>query len=149
MAGWSEKFNKMTQSAISKSKEMAEVTKLNMEISTLMQNLKEVQIQVGAYVLENGLLTEDEKIGEWAQKAASINVNIEANQVKVQDIRNINICSNCGAEVSRSSKFCDKCGNEMVRTALGTVTEGKVCKVCGAPVEEGSAFCGNCGTKQD
>lgn len=149
MAGWSEKLNKMTQSAISKSKEMAEVTKLNMEISTLTQNLKEVQTQIGIYVLESNLLPENEKIAEWVQEAASIKTKIEANQIKVQDIRNIDICPNCGTEVSRSSKFCNKCGTEILRSVLETGSADKNCKTCGAPVEAGAAFCGNCGAKQD
>ena len=36
MANWGEKFSRATQAAISKSKEMAEVTRLNVEISTCL-----------------------------------------------------------------------------------------------------------------
>ena len=47
MAKWGEKFSRATQAAISKSKEMAEVTRLNVEISTYTQNMKELYTQVG------------------------------------------------------------------------------------------------------
>lgn len=62
MASWTEKLNQMTQSAISKSKEVAGVTKLNLEISSLNQNIKNIQTEIGAYVLENGLLKEDASV---------------------------------------------------------------------------------------
>lgn len=114
MASWTEKLNQMTQNAISKSKEVAGVTKLNLEISTLNQNIKNIQTEVGAYVLENGLLKEDASVVEWASKVASLKAEIEANSEKIHDLKNISICPGCGAEVSRTSKFCDKCGTAIV-----------------------------------
>ncbi len=147
MANWGEKFNRMTQSAITKSKEMVEVTRLNTEISALGQNLKELYSKAGEYVLVNGLLGGDEAIADLANQAAAIRQNIEADQEKLLEIKNINICPNCGAEVSRASKFCDRCGTEMVRVFLDPPA-GNVCKVCGSLVEKDALFCGNCGAKQ-
>ena len=46
MASWSEKLNQMTQSAISKSKEVAGVAKLNVEISSLNQSVKNIYTEV-------------------------------------------------------------------------------------------------------
>lgn len=114
MASWTEKLNQMTQSAISKSKEVAGVTKLNVEIGTLNQNLKSLYTEVGKYVLENGLLTEDASVAEWASKAAAIKADIEADTEKIKDIKNVSTCPGCGAEVSRTSKFCNKCGAAIV-----------------------------------
>lgn len=114
MASWSEKLNQMTQSAISKSKEVAGVTKLNLEISTLNQNIKNVQTEVGAYVLENGLLLDDASVAEWAAKVASLKAEVEANTEKIHGLKNVSVCPGCGAEVSRNSKFCDKCGTAIV-----------------------------------
>ncbi len=114
MASWSEKLNQMTQKTISKSKEVAGVAKLNLEISTLNQNIKNIQNEVGAYVLENGLLMEDASVAEWAAKVASLKEEIEANTEKIHDLKNVSICPGCGAEVARTSKFCDKCGTAIV-----------------------------------
>ena len=52
MASWSEKLNQMTQSAISKSKEVAGVAKLSLEVNNLNQSIKNIQTEVGAYVLD-------------------------------------------------------------------------------------------------
>ena len=105
MASWSEKLNQMAQKTVSKSKEVAGVAKLNLEISTLNQNVKNIQNEVGAYVLENGLLMEDATVAEWAAKVASLKAEIESNTEKIHDLKNVSVCPGCGAEVARSSKF--------------------------------------------
>lgn len=114
MASFSEKLNRMTQNAISKSKEVAGVTKLNLEIGSLNQDIKNIQTEVGRYVLEKGLLLEDESVADWAVKVAELKASIEENTEKIHELKNISICPGCGAEVSRASKFCDKCGTAIV-----------------------------------
>lgn len=114
MASWTEKLNQMTQGAISKGKEVAGVTKLNVEIGTLNQSMKGIYAEVGKYVLENGLLSEDEAIAQWAAKAADIRAEIESNTEKIKSLKNVDICPGCGAEVAKSSKFCNKCGSAIV-----------------------------------
>ncbi len=114
MASWSEKLNQMTQSAISKSKEVAGVAKLNVEISSLNQSVKNIYTEVGAYVLEKGLLSDDAAVAEWAAKAADLKAEIEANTEKISLLKNVTVCPDCGAEVSRDSKFCGKCGAAVV-----------------------------------
>ncbi len=147
MAGWGEKFNKITQSAITKSKEMAEVTRLNMEISTQNQKMKELYAQTGEYVLNSGVAGDDETVAGFAAQLETIRQAIMASQEKLNEVKNINICPNCGAEVTRTSKFCDKCGTEMQRPSLEAPVS--VCKVCGNPIDKDALFCGTCGAKQE
>ena len=136
MAKWGEKFSRATQAAISKSKEMAEVTRLNVEISTYTQNMKELYTQVGEYVIKEGLLPEDEEVANKRKEIETLQVSIQLDTDKVNEIR--------------SSKFCDRCGAEMNRDILLGITENEnVCKNCGAPLVEGAVFCGNCGSKQE
>ncbi len=150
MATWSEKFNKVTQTAISKSKEMAEVTRLNMEISTYTQSLKELYIRVGECVTEQNLPQDNETIMDLKNQIMAIKANIEKDQEKLNTIRNIGICPNCKGEISRDSKFCDKCGVEINREILEPVNKtANVCKKCGSFLTEGAIFCGNCGSKQE
>jgi len=146
---WGDKFNQMTKSAISKSKEMAEITRLNMEISNYEQKIKELATQIGMSIVERELLTDDEQIAEAATQIKKLQESIAKNQTTIRDIRNINICANCGAEVSRTSKFCDKCGSPMDRTVLETSAASAVptCPACGEKLESGALFCTNCGAK--
>ena len=150
MANWGEKFSRATQAAISKSKEMAEVTRLNVEISTYTQNMKDLYTQIGEYVIKEGLLVEDAEGSGKRKEIEILQENIQSDTDKVNEIRNINICPNCGSEVSRSSKFCDRCGAEMNREVLmNTIGNENICKNCGAVLAEGAVFCGNCGSKQE
>jgi len=48
-------------------------------------------------------------------------------------------CSDCGAALPASAKFCPGCGKKQEATG---------CSGCGQPVPPGAKFCPNCGTKQ-
>ena len=126
MASWREKLNQAAQNTISKSKEVAGVAKLNVEIGTLNQSLKNIYTEVGKYVLEKGVLPEDETVAEWASKAADIKAEIEANTEKIKLLKNVNTCPGCGAEVPKTSKFCDKCGTPIVVASTDSVKEEEI-----------------------
>ncbi len=114
MASWSDRFTQMTQSAISKSKEVAGVTKLNMEISSLNQEIKNIQTQVGAYVLDNEFLMENPYVADWVEKMKDLKAEIEAKNEKIMELKNVVVCTGCGREVSRSNRFCEHCGTEII-----------------------------------
>lgn len=48
-------------------------------------------------------------------------------------------CSQCGAALSGSVKFCPECGAKIITV--------KHCTECGAKLDPGAKFCGECGTK--
>ena len=47
MPGWAEKLSKMTQKAVTKSKYMAEITRINIEISNHESSLKQQISEIG------------------------------------------------------------------------------------------------------
>lgn len=149
MASWKENVSRMAQNAMVKSKEMAEITRLNVEISNLEQKLRENYSKLGKYVIDNPALlvgSEDETVTQICQAVAEVKEKLAQGQQQILDIRNVNICSNCGAEVNRTSKFCDRCGTAMDRLALQQ-SEQFVCPGCGEPIDSDAVFCGNCGAK--
>lgn len=151
MAGWGEKFSKMTQSAVNKSKDVAEITKLTLNNNSLEAEIKNVSDQIGEYVVANNLLAEDEIIGQKLAQIEELKAAMEANNAKIREIKNIAICPVCNAEVPATSNFCDKCGAQMkkeepVAEEEPAVVE-KVCVKCGATLAEDAAFCANCGEK--
>ena len=48
-------------------------------------------------------------------------------------------CTNCGAALADSAKFCPECGTKVVREVF--------CAECGTKLEAGVKFCPECGTK--
>ena len=149
MAGWKESVGRFAQNAVSKSKEMAEITRLNMEISNQEQRLRELYGQLGQYLVENSDLVPADRQDAQAllQEVAQVKAGIEASKATLLEVRNVNICPGCGAEVSRSSKFCPSCGAQMDRSVMERLNQAPVCPSCGAELEPGAAFCGNCGAK--
>ena len=57
----------------------------------------------------------------------------------VGDVK-MEVCSNCGAELSENQKFCSECGTP--------VNQKCVCKNCGIKLKSGTKFCPKCGTAQ-
>ena len=48
-AKWTDKVNSFTQNAVSKSKELAEVTRLNLSISNAEEQARGLKMQIGDY----------------------------------------------------------------------------------------------------
>ena len=48
-------------------------------------------------------------------------------------------CTNCGADLADSAKFCPECGTKVVREVF--------CAQCGTKLAAGAKFCPECGTK--
>lgn len=151
MADWKSSISRFAQNAATKGKEVAEVTRLNMEVSNTEQKIKKAHLDLGAYIAEHPELIpeQDETITGLLRAVADGKEELEKLKQNLLDVRNVNICSSCGAEVSRNSKFCGKCGAPMDRSILETPKATNTCPDCGEPLEEGMAFCANCGRKLD
>lgn len=135
MASWSDRVSQMTQNAISKSKEVAGVAKLNMEISSLNQEIKNIQLQAGAYVLDNGFLLANPYIADWAEKVESLKAEIEEKNERIMELKNVVICTGCGREVSRSNRFCEHCGTEIaIKVPSSVVTDTDEGKASGEEI---------------
>lgn len=149
MASWKENMSRFAQSAVMKSKEMAEVTRLNVEISNTEQKMCELYRQLGEYLVQHPELlpTADETVQGLHTSLLELQEKLETVKQTLLDVKNTNICPSCGAEVSRSSKFCDRCGTAMGRSDLENTEKGAFCPQCGAQVEASALFCENCGAK--
>lgn len=152
MASWKDSMNRLAQSAMTKSKEMAEITRLNVEISGLGQKQRELYTKLGEYLAqhEDLLPAEDQTVGECMESLGEIREKLERAHQQLLDVKKCSICPNCGAEVGLTSKFCDRCGTPIDRSALeGDQGAQKqlVCPSCGTALEPTALFCDNCGTK--
>lgn len=96
-----------------KAKDVAEVTKLNSQISTEETKIKEAYLAIGKRYFE-------ENIGEVSD--AYINDFTIVNEAKarvlelqeqIKTIKGIFSCPSCGAEVTTDSSFCSSCGTKI------------------------------------
>lgn len=153
MASWADKLSRLTQNAVNKSKYMAEVTRINIEISNYESNLKQLLNEIGQYVVDNGLLQDHEAIREKLAHIAEVQGKIEADKELVENMRKANVCPNCGNPLEPDVNFCPKCGaSRMPMPNMNTANTVSAqpqatCPNCGTVLESGEAFCPNCGQR--
>lgn len=130
-----------------KTKDLTDVAKMNASIKTEAKRLQELyqkigEIYVKKYYAETELLFQ-ELVGQ-AREAES---NIEAYNAKIQEIKKVDTCPNCGNEIPTDAVFCMRCGTRLISEShVEKAEEGKKCKNCGRLLEDGVMFCTYCGT---
>ncbi len=93
-----------------KAKDMAEVTKLNGQISTEEIKIKEAYLAIGKrYFEENMGEVSDAYINDFTI-INEAKARISELQEQIKTIKGVFSCPNCGAEVTTESAFCSSCG---------------------------------------
>ena len=141
----SKKITQVSQNAMGKTKDTADIFKLKNEISEEERKVVALYNEIGR--LYASLHYEDFE-PSFANHMASLKESvaaIELRQAQIQNIRNVTTCSNCGAEIARESMFCSACGAQKEARVEIAPTSLR-CTGCGKPLENGSKFCTYCGT---
>ena len=143
------KLSDAGQTTIQKTKNLAEIARLNSSISDEERKIRNAYEQIGKqYVAVYGSCPEEtfkglvETIKESEGKIVEYKHNISV-------IKGVTKCPKCGAEVDNKATFCSSCGNEMAKAeptqTEASVADEKVCRACGARVAAGCKFCTSCG----
>ncbi len=147
------KLGDVAQNAAKKSSEMVEITKINMSIKSEEDSINKIYNEIGKHCFgkfENGNES-DSAIIEFCEKIKNHKANINGYEEKINEIKNIRICEDCGNEIIRTSTFCSKCGakieNNDIHEADNKEEKDIICPKCNMKVEEDSLFCPGCGTK--
>lgn len=144
------------KTAAKKSGDMVEITKINMQISSTEDKIKDIYSEIGKVVFikfELGKEVDPDTL-DLCNQAAEIKSNIEVLRQKIQELKNIKVCPGCGYEINDSTVFCPKCGAKcnvveetVVKPQQQAVTY-RTCPNCGTTTSDTSGeFCPNCGTK--
>ena len=166
------KISDASQGAIAKTKDFADVAKLNSNISDEERRINNAYQQIGKLYFEMHLEDFEDC---FKDHFAAINESLGKIQDYRQQITNIKgvvKCPNCGAEVPKDSAFCSSCGTPVPKQDVPAAEAEEVsapeaapvetpveeapaveapvekkCPSCGATLEDGALFCTNCGTK--
>lgn len=125
------------QSAVKKTKDMAEVAKINSMISDEEKSINNNYYQIGKlYVSMHGNDCEDDFKGMLESIRQSEKKIVEYKE-QVQLIKGVVRCEKCGGEVSINSAFCNSCGAPMPRRVpVQTYDEDTIkCDKCGKYVK--------------
>lgn len=139
------KASDVTAKAIQKTQELSETTRLNALISDEEKKVNNTYYQIGKlYVSLHGRDGDEEFAGMIASISES-EQKISSYRMQISEIKGIQRCEKCGAEVARGVAFCSSCGAPMPKAETIVADDCIKCENCGAIVKRGMRFCTSCG----
>lgn len=114
------KIGGIVQNVTKKPGEIVELTKINGNINTEEESIKQLYSEIGKHCFtkfEEGLES-DEIILELCEKIKVHQENVNFFKEKINVIKKIVICPVCSNKMEKESAFCNKCGMKIeVKTA--------------------------------
>ena len=148
---FSKKISSASQEAIAKTKDFADITKLNSNISDEKNKINAAYKEIGKMYFEAHSEDFEESYGELVGNIKASLEKIAAFEQQIVEIKGVTKCPNCGAEVPKGAAFCTSCGTAIpqpeVQAAPAQEAPTKTCPTCGTVLKAGDVFCINCGTK--
>lgn len=142
------------QGVAHQAKSFADVTRINNEISGKERQIAQLYQTIGQLYYEQH---KDDPAPEYQQEVDAVKAlfsEIEQRKEEIKQIKGIEKCPNCGADVPTQSAFCSACGARMAPAAEpepaetpAADEEKQICPACGAAIKKGNLFCTNCGAK--
>lgn len=96
-----------------KGKDVIEITKLNSQISSEKDKIKDIFVKIGEEVYNAYAAGQGSAHDELCGQIKEIEDKINELTAKVLELKNATKCPNCGAEVTKDTAFCSKCGTKV------------------------------------
>lgn len=133
------------QKTIAKTKELADTSRLNSMISEEEKVITNQCFQIGKlYVSIHKDDFEDDFAG-MIGAIAEAEAKIRDYKKQIQDIKGVQRCEKCGAEVPNGAAFCSSCGATMPKMQPPISADYIKCGNCGTAVKRSMRFCTSCG----
>lgn len=132
-------------------KSLTSTAKLNSQISSNNNTIKETFQEIGEFCYNNKDNEIDkEKLVPMFEKIDALKLENKDLELKVKLAKGFVPCAQCGADVSLNSAFCAACGAKVVvpqTESEPTPDDKKRCSKCGNLENLDTKFCSSCGTK--
>ena len=111
---FAKKVGQTAKAVAKKSSGIAEITKLNMNISTEEDKVSKAYSYIGKVVYDAFQAGEDmpESFREQCVKLQESKVSIEKMKTKILELKNSKICPGCNEKLELDVAFCPKCGRK-------------------------------------
>jgi len=96
-----------------KGKDVIEITKLNSQINSEKDKIKNLYEKIGEEVYKAYAAGEETAYSDLCAEIKKIEDTINELTAKVLELKNASKCPNCGAEVAKDTAFCSKCGTKL------------------------------------
>jgi len=149
---FSKKFTSVARSVSEKSRENAETSRLNGELSAATNNLEKLYGRFGraCYAVHEGG-GDHKELEQLALQIRAARLHVEELTARRDAAREMKRCLGCGAVFPREARFCSACGKRLPEAAPKPepMELGEYCAGCGAKREGGEAICPVCGLPFD
>lgn len=120
------KLSQAGQATVQKTKELADVAKVNSMISDEEKRINQAYTEIGKLYFEHHANDSEEMFTALIQSIHEANGKIADLKNQAAEIKGVVKCEKCGAEVAKNAAFCGACGNPMpantTQTADGAQT---------------------------
>ena len=139
----SKKISQVSQSAVQKTKDLGDITKLNVAIADEEKKLNNLYIEIGKKYVETHSQDSEEAFSAMVHSCKVITDQIKSYKEQIKEIKGYVKCEKCGSDVLNTNSFCSECGHPIPKP----VVEEKFvkCEACGNMVDKTMRFCTNCG----
>ena len=148
--GLGKKISQTGQDVVQKTKDTAEILKINGLISDEEKQIETIYTELGKRYFESHTDSYEQDYALLITTIKESKGKIAAYEEQVKKLKGLVPCPICGADVAYGAPFCSTCGAQLANPAAAQgYANGNVnrCTNCGVPLSEGSSFCTNCGTK--
>lgn len=140
------KVSDVSQKAVEKTQEISEVARLNSLISQNENKLNSAYCQIGKLFVSTHADNCEPEFAEMVATVVGLEQQNTVYRKQIQDVKGIQSCEKCGAEVQKGVAFCSHCGAEMPRADKQAAADDcEKCSSCGAIVTKDMNFCIACG----
>jgi len=138
--------------ATEKSGNLIEEAKLRIQIASENDKISEKLEEIGAAVYEdfkagNSTYADFEDLCKDIEESETLVCEMRN---KILEMKKLKQCAVCGTEISKSDRYCSKCGAEQdVSYQAEVEDESSIdkCPYCEAKLAKNATFCSACGTK--
>lgn len=132
--------------SVQKTREISEISQINTMISQAESSINRTYFEIGKTYVSLHSEDSEEALASMVSSVIKLENEIEKYKKQIQQIRGIQVCSQCGAELSRGSAFCSSCGAPVPKIQKPQYNDDLIqCDSCGAMVKKGMRFCTACG----
>lgn len=139
------KLSQTSQDVVKKTKETAEIIRLNGVISEQQKALNSVYQELGKLYCEQNAISPEKEYEQFVVSASEIKQRIEEISEQIKQLKGIVPCPNCGGDVPYGASFCSMCGYSIPKKVISDNNNTVVCSNCGTKLSDNIKFCTACG----
>lgn len=139
------KISETSQGAVSKTRTMAETSRLNSAINDCKNKIEFAYREIGNFYVQKYSENPDPEIAEKVNLIKELEGSIKNMQEEIRKINGFIQCPKCGKIQKDGMIFCDVCGEKLREPEPAA----ECCPNCGMPYRPGAVFCTRCGRPRD